>query len=58
MQDVHYKSPEQAQKEIVKYIELYYTAKVMHSSLEYFSPSQFTAKQLINNPRRFLRRLI
>ncbi|WML34397.1 IS3 family transposase [Clostridium sp. OS1-26] len=41
IQDAHYESPEQAQKEIFKYIELYYNTKRMHSSLGYLSPSQF-----------------
>ena len=41
IQDSHFDTPEQAQKEIFKYIELYYNAKRMHSSLEYVSPSEF-----------------
>ena len=41
IQDAHFKTPEQAQKEIFKYIELYYNTKRMHSSLGYVSPSQF-----------------
>ncbi len=34
---LRYESPEQAQKEIFKYIELYYNTKRMHSSLGYIS---------------------
>ena len=41
IQDAHFETPEQAQKEIFKYIELYYNTKRMHSSLGYVSPSQF-----------------
>ena len=41
IQDAHFKTPEQAQKEIFKYIELYYNTKRMHSSLGYVSPAQF-----------------
>lgn len=41
IQDANYQSPEQAQKEIFKYIEIYYNTKRMHSSLGYLSPSQF-----------------
>jgi putative transposase len=41
IQDANYESPEQAQKEIFKYIEIYYNTKRMHSSLGYLSPSQF-----------------
>ncbi|WP_206869370.1 IS3 family transposase [Clostridium zeae] len=41
IQGAHYATPEQAQKEIFKYIELYYNTKRMHSSLGYLSPSQF-----------------
>ncbi|EHL05436.1 hypothetical protein HMPREF0322_03889 [Desulfitobacterium hafniense DP7] len=39
--DAHFKTSEQAQKEIFKYIELYYNTKRMHSSLGYLSPTQF-----------------
>ena len=35
VQDAHVETPEQAQKEIFKYIELYYNTKRMHSSLGY-----------------------
>lgn len=41
IQDTHYEIPEQAQKEIFKYIELYYNTKRMHSALGYRSPAQF-----------------
>ena len=41
IQDSHFETPEQAQKEIFKYIELYYNTKRMHSSLGYVSPSEF-----------------
>ena len=41
IQDAHFETPEQAQKEIFKYIELYYNTKRMHSSLGYVSPPQF-----------------
>lgn len=39
--ELNYVSPEEAQKEIFKYVELYYNTKRMHSSLGYLSPSQF-----------------
>lgn len=39
--DAKYETPEQAQKEIFKYIELYYNTKRIHSSLGYISPTQF-----------------
>lgn len=41
IQDAQFESPEQAQQEIFKYIELYYNTKRMHSSLGYLSPTQF-----------------
>ena len=41
IQDAHFATPEQAQKEIFKYIELYYNTKRMHSALGYVSPSEF-----------------
>lgn len=41
IQDANFDTPEQAQKEIFKYIELYYNTKRMHSSLGYLSPIQF-----------------
>lgn len=41
IQDSHYETLEQAQKEIFKYIEIYYNTKRMHSSLGYVSPSEF-----------------
>ena len=39
--DARFETPEQAQMEIFKYIELYYNTKRMHSALGYISPSQF-----------------
>lgn len=41
IQDAKFETPEQAQQEIFKYIELYYNTKRMHSSLGYLSPAQF-----------------
>lgn len=41
IQDAKYENPEQAQKDIFKYIELYYNTKRMHSALGYISPVQF-----------------
>ncbi|MTK13812.1 MAG: IS3 family transposase [Clostridiaceae bacterium] len=41
IQGAHYATPEQAQKEIFKYIELYYNTKRIHSSLGYISPAQY-----------------
>lgn len=41
VQDAHFETPEQAQQEIFKYIELYYNTKRMHSSLGYLPPAQF-----------------
>jgi putative transposase len=41
IQDAQFETPEQAQQEIFKYIELYYNIKRMHSSLGYLSPAQF-----------------
>ena len=41
IQGSHYMTPEQAQKEVFKYIELYYNTKRINSSLGYLSPSQF-----------------
>ena len=43
IQGAKYESPEQAQQEIFKYIELYYNTKRMHSALGYISPAQFEA---------------
>lgn len=39
--DARFETPEQAQMEIFKYIELYYNTKRMHSALGYISPVQF-----------------
>ena len=36
-----FETPEKAQQEIFKYIEMYYNTKRMHSSLGYLSPTQF-----------------
>ena len=41
IQDAKYESPEQAQKDIFKYIEMYYNTKRIHSALGYISPAQF-----------------
>ena len=41
VQGAHFETPEQAQMEIFKYIELYYNPKRIHSSLGYVSPIQF-----------------
>ena len=41
VQDAHFETPEQAKKEIFKYIELYYNTKRMRSALGYVSPSEF-----------------
>ncbi|EEM44363.1 Transposase for insertion sequence element IS904 [Bacillus thuringiensis serovar pakistani str. T13001] len=41
IQGAKLKTPEQAYKEIFKYIELYYNTKRMHSSLDYLSPIEF-----------------
>lgn len=41
IQDSHYENRKQAQKEIFKYIEIYYNTKRTHSSLGYISPSEF-----------------
>ncbi|WP_080116894.1 IS3 family transposase [Bacillus cereus] len=38
---VKFKTPEQARKEIFKYIELYHNTKRMHSSLNYLYPVEF-----------------
>jgi len=42
----NFDTPEQAQKEIFQYIELYYNTKRMHSALGYLSPSQFENQQV------------
>ena len=39
--DARFETPEQAQMEVFKYIELYYNTKRMHSALGYISPAQF-----------------
>ena len=41
IQDAKFETPEQAQQEIFKYIELYYNTKRIHSTLGYLSPAQF-----------------
>ena len=41
IRDAHYETTKEARKEIFKYIELYYNAKRMHSSLGYISSIQF-----------------
>lgn len=41
VQGANFETPEQAQKQIFEYIELYYNTKRMHSALGYLSPAQF-----------------
>lgn len=41
IQNAKFETPEQAQIEIFKYIELYYNTKRMHSALGYISPVQY-----------------
>jgi putative transposase len=41
IQGSKHETPEQAQAEIFKYIELYYNTSRMHSALGYLSPAQF-----------------
>ena len=41
VQDAHFETPEQARKEIFKYIELYYNIKRMHTALGYISPKDY-----------------
>ncbi len=41
IQNAKFETPEQAQMEIFKYIELYYNTKRMHSALAYTSPVQY-----------------
>lgn len=41
VQGANFETPEQAQKQIFEYIELYYNTKRMHSFLGYLSPAQF-----------------
>lgn len=40
-ENLKFETPEQDQKEIFKYIELYYNVKRMHSSLNFLSPLQY-----------------
>ena len=47
VQGANFETPEQAQKEIFQYIELYYNTKRMHSALGYLSPSQFETQQSV-----------
>lgn len=49
IRDAHYETPEEAQKEVFKYIELYYNNKRMHSSLGYISPTQFEEQNSHNS---------
>ena len=48
VQGANFETPEQAQKEIFQYIELYYNTKRMHSALGYLSPAQFEAQQVVS----------
>jgi putative transposase len=47
VQGANFETPEQAQKEIFQYIELYYNTKRMHSALGYLFPAQFEMQQLV-----------
>lgn len=49
VQGFNFDTPEQAQKEIFQYIELYYNNKRMHSALGYLSPAQFERQQICFN---------
>lgn len=49
IRDAHYETPEEARKEIFKYIELYYNTKRMHSSLDYISLIQFEENNFHNS---------
>jgi len=44
--DSHYDTRQQAQQDIFKYIEIYYNAQRMHSSLNYLTPMQFEAQHI------------
>ena len=46
VQDAHFETPEQAKKEIFKYIELYYNTKRMHTALGFVSPTEFEKQYL------------
>lgn len=39
--DAHFETPSEAKSEVFKYIETYYNARRMHSSLEYRSPVEY-----------------
>ena len=41
VQDANYDDPEQARRDIFKYIETYYNTKRIHSTLGWLSPVQF-----------------
>ncbi|MPM00464.1 hypothetical protein SDC9_46690 [bioreactor metagenome] len=43
-QNAYYDNPEQARQDIFSYIELYYNAKRIHSTLGWLSPTQFEAQ--------------
>lgn len=49
IRDAHYETPKETQKEVFKYIELYYNTKRMHSSLGYISPTQFEEQNSHNS---------
>jgi putative transposase len=49
VQGANFDTPEQAQKEIFQYIELYYNNKRMHSALGYLSPAQFERQHICFN---------
>jgi len=44
----NFETPEQAQKEIFQYIELYYNTKRLHSALGYLSPAQFQEQETVS----------
>ena len=44
IQGANFDTPDQAQREIFKYIELYYNPKRIHSSLGYLTPAQYEAQ--------------
>ncbi|QOS99894.1 IS3 family transposase [Brevibacterium sp. JNUCC-42] len=50
IQGATFQTPEQARKEIFKYIELYYNTKRIHSSLDYLSPIEFEKVYSLYSP--------
>ena len=49
MPDIHELPFDEASAEIVKYIELYYNAERLHSSICYLAPNQFFSLLLVRN---------